>query len=63
MITHKDVVLALSNSGETDELLTILPVIKRQGIPLIVMTGNPGSRWPRWATRIWMSACPRKPAR
>ncbi|HZP65658.1 MAG TPA: KpsF/GutQ family sugar-phosphate isomerase [Rudaea sp.] len=43
MITQKDVVLALSNSGETDELLTILPVIKRQGIPLIVMTGNPGS--------------------
>ena len=40
MITQKDVVLALSNSGETDELLTILPVIKRQGIPLIVMTGN-----------------------
>jgi arabinose-5-phosphate isomerase len=43
MITNKDVVLALSNSGETDELLTILPVIKRQGNPLIVMTGNPGS--------------------
>ena len=43
MITRKDVVLALSNSGETDELLTILPVIKRQGMPLIVMTGNPGS--------------------
>jgi arabinose-5-phosphate isomerase len=43
MITRKDVVLALSNSGETDELLTILPVIKRQGIPLIVMTGNPAS--------------------
>ncbi len=40
MITRKDVVLALSNSGETDELLTILPTIKRQGIPLIVMTGN-----------------------
>ena len=40
MITQKDVVLALSNSGETDKLLTILPVIKRQGIPLIVMTGN-----------------------
>ena len=31
MITHDDVVLALSNSGETDELLTILPLIKRQG--------------------------------
>ncbi|MGH8041161.1 MAG: KpsF/GutQ family sugar-phosphate isomerase [Rudaea sp.] len=43
MITHKDVVLALSNSGETDELLTILPVIKRQGIPLVAMTGNPNS--------------------
>ena len=43
MITQKDVVLALSNSGETDELLTILPTIKRQGIPLIVMTGNPDS--------------------
>jgi arabinose-5-phosphate isomerase len=43
MITNKDVVLALSNSGETDELLTILPVIKRQGNPLIVMTGNASS--------------------
>jgi arabinose-5-phosphate isomerase len=43
MITQKDVVLALSNSGETDELLTILPAIKRQGIPLIVMSGNPDS--------------------
>jgi arabinose-5-phosphate isomerase len=43
MITQKDVVLALSNSGETDELLTILPVIKRQGIPLIAMTGNTDS--------------------
>ena len=43
MITPKDVVLALSNSGETDELLTILPVIKRQGMALIVMTGNPNS--------------------
>lgn len=43
MITRHDVVLALSNSGETDELLLILPLIKRQGIPLIVMTGKPGS--------------------
>lgn len=43
MITRKDVVLALSNSGETDELLTILPLIKRQGVPLIAMTGNAGS--------------------
>ncbi len=43
MITAKDVVLALSNSGETAELLTILPLIKRQGVPLIAMTGKPGS--------------------
>jgi hypothetical protein len=34
MITDQDVVLALSNSGETDELLTVLPLIKRQGVPL-----------------------------
>ncbi|MDH3327562.1 MAG: KpsF/GutQ family sugar-phosphate isomerase [Gammaproteobacteria bacterium] len=40
MITYKDVVLAISNSGETDELLTILPIIQRLDIPLISMTGN-----------------------
>jgi arabinose-5-phosphate isomerase len=40
MITAKDVVLALSNSGETDEILTILPIIKRLNVPLIAMTGN-----------------------
>jgi arabinose-5-phosphate isomerase len=44
MITDADVVLALSNSGETDELLTIIPVLKRQGNPLIVMSGRPQSR-------------------
>lgn len=40
MILPQDVVLALSNSGETDEVLFILPVLKRQGIPLIAITGN-----------------------
>jgi arabinose-5-phosphate isomerase len=40
MLTHDDVVIAISNSGETAELLTILPVIKRLGIPLIAMTGR-----------------------
>ncbi len=40
MITTQDVVLALSNSGETSELLTILPIIKRLGVPLIAMTGQ-----------------------
>lgn len=43
MITKNDVVLALSNSGETEEILTLLPIIKRLDIPLIVMTGKPGS--------------------
>ncbi len=43
MITQRDVVLALSNSGETDELLAILPLVKRQGVPLILMTGKPDS--------------------
>ena len=40
MITDKDVVLALSNSGETSEILTILPLIKRLAVPLIVLTGK-----------------------
>ena len=43
MITAKDVVLALSNSGETDEILTILPLIKRLKVPFITLTGNPNS--------------------
>ena len=47
MITPEDVVLALSNSGETSELLTILPLLKRLGTPLIAMTGNPDSNLAR----------------
>ncbi len=43
MIMKGDVVIALSNSGETEEVLRILPVIKRIGASLIVMAGNPGS--------------------
>ncbi len=43
MITDKDIVIALSNSGETDELLTLLPVIKRLNISLIAITGNRNS--------------------
>ena len=44
MITAADVVLAFSNSGETAEILTILPVLKRLGIPLVALTGNARSR-------------------
>lgn len=43
MITGPDVVLAISNSGETRELITILPMIKRLGVKLISMTGSPNS--------------------
>lgn len=43
MVTRNDVFLALSNSGETIELLTIIPVLKRQGAKLVAMTGNPDS--------------------
>jgi arabinose-5-phosphate isomerase len=50
MITREDAVLALSNSGETDEILTIVPVIKRLGAPLIAFTGNPNSALARAAT-------------
>jgi arabinose-5-phosphate isomerase len=63
MITDKDVVLALSNSGETDELLTILPLIRRQGIPLIGMSGNAKSTLARLAdvhvdVSVPTEACP-----
>lgn len=63
MITRKDVVLALSNSGETDELLMIVPQIKRQGIALVAMTGNRESSLARLAdvhldTSVPAEACP-----
>lgn len=43
MITRTDVVLAISNSGETPELVVLVPHLKRLGVPLIVMTGAPAS--------------------
>ncbi len=49
MITRDDAVLALSNSGETAEILTIVPVIKRLAVPLVAMTGNPESALARVA--------------
>ncbi|MGZ4970842.1 MAG: KpsF/GutQ family sugar-phosphate isomerase [Methylobacter sp.] len=63
MITQQDVVLALSNSGETEEVLTILPIIKRLGVPLIAMTGNPASTLAKFATihinvAVEQEACP-----
>lgn len=52
MITHEDVVIAISNSGETAELITILPVIKRLGVPLIAMTGKRQSTLAKAATAL-----------
>ena len=50
MITREDAVLALSNSGETDEIMTIVPALKRLGVPLIAFTGNAVSALARVAT-------------
>lgn len=43
MVARGDVALAISNSGETEEILALLPAIKRLGVPLVVLTGNPNS--------------------
>lgn len=43
MLTKEDAVIAISNSGESEEILRIIPIIKKREIPLIVMSGNPKS--------------------
>ncbi len=63
MITDADVVLALSYSGESDEVLTLLPVLKRQGNAVIAMTGKPQSTLARAAdvhldVSVSVEACP-----
>ena len=63
MITRDDVILALSNSGGTAEIITLLPLIKRLGIQLISLTGNPDSPLARAAevnldARVAQEACP-----
>ncbi len=63
MITAEDLVIAISNSGETEELLTIVPIIRRLGVPLIAMTGNPASSLAREAEvnldiSVEKEACP-----
>ena len=47
-----DVVVALSNSGETEEMVALLPAIKRLGVPLILLTGRPGSRLAQHGTVV-----------
>jgi arabinose-5-phosphate isomerase len=63
MITADDVVLVLSNSGETDEVKQLLPVLKRLQVDIIAMTGNPGSFLARYAdvnldVSVAEEACP-----
>ena len=63
MITRSDVLVALSYSGETAELLTIVPTLKREGTPLVAMTGNADSLLARHAdvhldVRVDKEACP-----
>ena len=63
MLARGDVVLALSNSGETDEMLAILPPLKRLGVPIILLTGNPKSTLARQSevvldVSVTEEACP-----
>jgi arabinose-5-phosphate isomerase len=63
MIVPSDVVMAFSNSGETEEIKTLLPLIKRLGVPLIALTGNPNSTLARNANAhidvsVEKEACP-----
>jgi arabinose-5-phosphate isomerase len=56
MVTPGDVVLAISNSGESDELAAVVPAIKRLGVTLVAMTGRPDSSLARHAQIVLSSA-------
>lgn len=63
MMSRDDVVIAISNSGETAEVLTIIPVIKRLGLKLVAMSGNPDSTLAKLAdahlcVKVEQEACP-----
>ncbi len=63
MITAEDVVIALSNSGGSNEIITLLPLLKRLGVPLVALTGNPASDLASAAdvhldTGVAQEACP-----
>jgi arabinose-5-phosphate isomerase len=63
MVTPGDVVLAISNSGESEELTALLPVLKRLGVPLLAMTGRANSALGRYAdvvldSAVEQEACP-----
>lgn len=63
VLSESDIVLAISNSGESDEILTLMPVMKRRSIPVIAMTGKPGSTMAKHAKlhlciQVPEEACP-----
>ena len=63
MVKDSDLVIAISNSGESDELAAILPVLKRQGVPLVALTGGAQSTLANHAdivlnTGVLKEACP-----
>lgn len=63
VMTPEDIVLALSNSGQTDELLRFIPIVLHNGIPIIAMTGNPQSLLAKYSTvhilvKVEKEACP-----
>lgn len=63
VVSRKDLILVLSYSGNTDELLRVVPLIKRQGVPILVMTGNPRSHLARQSdvildVSVEQEACP-----
>ncbi|MGV3346511.1 arabinose-5-phosphate isomerase KdsD [Enterobacteriaceae bacterium LUAb1] len=63
MVTHKDIVIAISNSGESAEILALIPVLKRLHVPLICITGRPASTMSKTADihlciHVPQEACP-----
>lgn len=63
MLTKQDILLAISNSGETEEVLALIPVVKRRGIKIISMTGKPKSKLAQHSDvhlciRVEKEACP-----
>ena len=63
VMTKEDVVLALSNSGQTDELLRFIPMVLHMNIPIIGMSANPDSLLAKYSTahlKVWVEkeACP-----
>lgn len=60
LISPNDIVLAVSYSGETDELLAVLPAVKRLGVPVAAITGKRDSRLAKWSDLVVLTAVPRE---